>query len=70
MATIYREVEVEIDLSDIDTEDLVAELEERQENGAMTGNLNDLMQIYELRKLGKDYEHELDEFIYKHTGRF
>ena len=71
MTRIYKEVEVEFDLADIDTEDLLQELEDRQERESPIGVYDkDLMKIYELRILKQDYERELDEFIFNHLGRF
>ena len=63
--TMYKEVEVDVDLGDFDTEDLIEELESR---GAGTGEFGDgkelLQVIYENRRLGKDYQTELDQLIW------
>jgi len=68
--TMYKEVEVDVDLSDFDTEDLIDELESR---GAGTGEFGDgkelLQVIYEKRRLGKDYQTELDQLIWLGLGR-
>ena len=68
--TIYKEVEVDVDLSDFDTDDLIEELESR---GAGTTEYGDgkafLQAIYEKRRLGKDYQRELDELIYLGLGK-
>jgi hypothetical protein len=68
--TMYKEVEVDVDLSDFDTEDLIDELESR---GAGTGEFGDgkelLQAIYEKRRLGKDYQTELDQLIWLGLGR-
>jgi hypothetical protein len=68
--TMYKEVEVDVDLSDFDTEDLIDELESR---GAGTGEFGDgkelLQVIYENRRLGKDYQTELDQLIWLGLGR-
>jgi hypothetical protein len=68
--TMYKEVEVDVDLSDFDTEDLIDELESR---GAGTGEFGDgkelLQGIYEKRRLGKDYQTELDQLIWLGLGR-
>jgi hypothetical protein len=57
-------------LSDFDTEDLIDELESR---GAGTGEFGDgkelLQAIYEKRRLGKDYQTELDQLIWLGLGR-
>jgi hypothetical protein len=68
--TIYKEVEVDVDLSDFDTDDLIEELESR---GAGTGEFGDgkdiLEIIYEKRRLGKDYQRELDKLIWLGLGK-
>ena len=68
--TMYKEVEVDVDLGDFDTEDLIEELESR---GAGTGEFGDgkelLQVIYENRRLGKDYQTELDQLIWLGLGR-
>ena len=68
--TIYTEVEVDVDLSDFDTEDLVEELESRG-SGVIMGNGQEtlLEKIYLLRREGKDYQRELDALIYSGLGR-
>ena len=68
--TMYKEVEVDVDLGDFDTEDLIEELESR---GAGTGEFGDgkelLQVIYENRRLGKDYQTELNQLIWLGLGR-
>ena len=68
--TIYTEVEVDVDMSDFDTDDLIEELESR---GAGTGEFGDgkeiLQTIYEKRRLGRDYQAELDQLIWLGLGR-
>ena len=63
-------VTVDVDLSDFDTGELVEELESRGEviGGYDNGNL--VNAIYEKRRLGQDYQTELDTLIYEVTGRF
>ena len=70
--TVYKEVDIEVDLHDFDTEDLIEELEERGELPSSTGpyDSNELVQqIYMLRRNGKDYQRVLDDLIYAMTGR-
>lgn len=66
--TVYTEVDV--DLSDFDTDDLIEELESR---GAGTTDYGDgkdvLMSLYEKRRLGKDYQVELDQLIWLGLGK-
>jgi hypothetical protein len=69
--TIYTEVEVDVELSEFDTDDLIEELASR---GAGTGQYGDgkdiLMAIYERRRLGQDYQTLLDQLIWLGLGRF
>ena len=68
--TICKEVEVDVDLVDFETDDLIEELESR---GAGTGEFGDgkelLQAIYEKRRLGQDYQTELEALIYLGLGR-
>jgi len=69
--TIYTEVEVEVNISDFDTEDLIEELEDRDElpsRGLVNGN-ELVEQIWMLRRNGQDYQRQLDDLIYNVTGR-
>lgn len=68
--TIYKEVEVDVDLSDFDTDDLIEELESRGAGTTEYGDGKEFLQaIYEKRRLGKDYQRELDELIYLGLGK-
>jgi uncharacterized coiled-coil DUF342 family protein len=72
MPIIYKDVEVEVDvdLSDFDDNELVEELERRRVPSDRTGNTAELLhQIYHLRRQGRHYESELDQLIYAVTGR-
>ena len=68
--TIYTEVEVDVDLTDFETDDLIEELESR---GAGTGEFGDgkdiLNVIYEKRRLGQDYQTELEQLIFLGLGK-
>jgi hypothetical protein len=69
--SVYTEVEVDVDLGDFETDDLLEELEER---GALPpeGNVNAkelVEQMYYLRRQGQAYEHLLDPLIYSVLGR-
>lgn len=68
--TVYTEVEVDVDMSDFDTDDLIEELESR---GEIVGDKSDngvlVNTIHEKRRLGKDYQRELDDLIYQVTGK-
>jgi len=70
--TIYTEVEVDVDLSDFDTDDLLDELASRGslpvEHG---GDATELLQaIWLKRRVGRvDYQTELDQLIYDGLGK-
>jgi hypothetical protein len=70
--TIYTEVEVDVDLSDFETEDLLDELESR---GALPVDNNiDAKSVLEAiwlkRRVGRiDYQTELDQLIYAGLGK-
>ena len=70
--TVYTEVEVDVDLGEFDTDDLVEELESR---GALpvdnTYDAKDLLTaIWLKRRMGRaDYQMELDQLIYAGLGR-
>jgi hypothetical protein len=69
--TMYKEVEVDVDLSDFDTEDLREELESRGELPVEHGaNATELLQaIWLKRRMGRtDYQTELDQLIYAGLG--
>lgn len=71
MPTVYTEVEVDVDLADFDTEDLIEELELRGKGlEVASGSGTELVTaIYEKRRLGQDYQRELDQLIYVTIGR-
>lgn len=69
--TVYTEVEVDVDISEFDTEDLLDELESR---GSLppeaNGDAKELVEaIWLKRRLGNhDYQTELDQLIYQVLG--
>jgi len=68
--TIYTEVEVDVDLSDFDTDDLIEELESRGSATSDFGDGKELLEaIYEKRRLGKDYQTEIDQLIWMGLGK-
>ena len=68
--TIYTEVEVDVDLGDFDTDDLIEELESRGAGVMDYGDGKEVLQsIYEKRRLGKDYQTELETLIYLGLGK-
>jgi hypothetical protein len=72
MPTVETYVEVDVELHDFDTDDLIEELENRGmglEIASQSGT--DLITaIYQKRRLGQDYQRELDDLIYLGIGRF
>jgi hypothetical protein len=69
--SVYTEVEVDVNLGDFDTDDLLEELEER---GALPveGDVNakELVEkMYYLHRQGKDCTHMLDHLFYAVLGR-
>jgi hypothetical protein len=70
MALIYKEVEVDIDLEDFDTDELIEELERRGTGTVEYGNGTEVLQtIYEKRRLSLDYQKELDQLIWLGLGK-
>ena len=68
--TVYTEVEVDVDMSDFETEDLIEELEIRGHVFGTTGNSAELLEsIYQKRRLGKDYEADLDQLLWQGLGK-
>ena len=70
MPTIYTEVEVDVTLSDFETEDLLEELESRGSGVMDYGDGREVLEaIYLKRRLGKDYQTELDQLIWLGLGK-
>ena len=70
MPIVYQEVEVEVELDDFDTEDLIEELERRGAGGSEFGDGKELLEaIYQKRRLGQDYQAELDQLIWTGLGK-
>jgi hypothetical protein len=70
--TIYKEVEVDVDLSDFDTDDLIEELESRGKGFEVESKTpNELLTaIWLKRRMGRtDYQTELDQLIYTGLGQ-
>ena len=71
MPTVYKEVEVDVELDDFDDHELIDELERRglgaEVNESTASEL--INAIWHKRRLGKDFESELDQLIYQVTGR-
>ena len=69
--TVYTEVEVDVDISEFETDDLLDELASR---GSLPQEADDISKelltaIWLKRRLGKDnYQEELDQLIYQVLG--
>ena len=72
MPTVYTEVEVDVDLSDFETDDLIEELEARGHSLEVSDTTGTelVQEIYAKRRLGKNFDRELDQLIYIVTGKF
>ena len=75
MPYAYKEVEVEIDLDDFETDELVEELERRgldyNTRGVDAEEMRQLLeQIWQKRRCGRqDFDNELDQLIWGVLGR-
>jgi len=72
--TVEKYVDIEIDLDEFDDDDLINELQSRKINGILKQSLTYdqttlLTTIFEKRRVGADYQIELDELIYQAIGR-
>ena len=70
--SVYKEVEVDINLGDFETDDLLEELESRGELPADSQHSSkDLLNaIWLKRRMGRtDYQTELDQLIYAGLGQ-
>ena len=68
--TVYTEVEVEVDLADFDTDDLIEELESRGAGATDYGDGKEVLEaIYQQRRLGQNYQTELDQLIWLGLGK-
>lgn len=68
--TIYTEVEVDVDLGDFDTEDLLEELESRGALPTQAGDSKEILEtIWLKRREGRDYQQELDRLIWAGLGK-
>lgn len=63
-------VDVDVDLGDFDTEDLVEELENRGVGGASTAQSTEMLEkIWLLRRMNKPFEAELDQLLWLALGK-
>ena len=71
---VYKEVEVDVELTDFDTDDLIEELENRgvdyNTNGVDGDEMREVLeQIWQKRRCGQDYQPELDRLIWGVLGK-
>ena len=75
MPSVYKEFEVDIDLDDFETDDLIDELERRGKdyntNGVDADAMREMLErIWQKRRNGNnDYQHELDQLIWGVLGK-
>ena len=71
MPTVSTYVDVDVDLDDFDTDDLIEELEKRGKGleVASRSGTELITAIYQKRRNGRDYQQELDELIYIAIGK-
>lgn len=63
-------INVDVDLSEFEDEYLIDELEHRGLYNPSFGDSDTLIDtIYQLRRLGKNFDKELDQLLYMKTGR-
>lgn len=72
--TVNTYTEVEVNLDEWDTDDLIEELERREcdynTNGVDADDMKELLeQVWLKRRTGKDYQLELDQLIYGVLGK-
>ena len=68
--TIYTEVEVDVDLSDFETDDLIEELESRGAGATDYGDGKEILEtIWLKRRQGRDYQTELEQLIWLGLGK-
>jgi hypothetical protein len=71
MPTVYTEVEVDVSLDDFSDEDLLDEMDARGLGAEVSDSTATeiIQEIYQKRRLGKDFQRELDQLIYQVVGR-
>jgi hypothetical protein len=68
--TIEKYIDIDVDLDEFDDDDLIQELERRNiSHSAGNTDRNLLEAIYLKRRVGGDYQKELDDLIYSALGK-
>jgi len=66
----YTTVEVEVNLDDFETEDLIEELERRSGMTELSGEVREILsRIHQARLTGQPWEDDLDRFLKDVLGR-
>lgn len=68
MPTIWTEVEVDVDLGDFDTDELIEELE-RRDQAFSSGSRNIVQQMFDNQRMNKDIEPLLKQLYWNMLGR-
>jgi len=69
ITTVYKEIDVDIDLEDVDDEDIIEKMRHRNLLELPIEGLELLTTIYERRRMGLPYQSELDQLIYQKLGK-
>ena len=68
--TVYKEVEIDVELTDFDDDDLLEELETRGLSVSTYGDNKQLLEtIWLKRRQGQAFDRELDQLIYAALGK-
>lgn len=68
--TVYKEVEIDVELTDFDDNDLLEELEDRGLVVSTHGDTKQLLEtIWLKRRQGQAFDRELDQLIYAALGK-
>lgn len=74
MATIYKEIEVDVSLDDFSDDEIADEYNERGLNESSSSDssshlIDAVREIYDAKVLGKNYEALLNQLIFNSIGR-
>jgi len=68
--TVYKEVEIDVELGDFDDDDLLEEMESRGLVVSTHGDSKELLEtIWLKRRQNQDFDTELDQLIYASLGK-
>jgi len=68
--TVYKEVEIDVELTDFDDDDLLEEIESRGLVVSTHGDTKQLLEtIWLKRRQGQAFDRELDQLIYAALGK-